>query len=81
MEEVNECPPGAPYPTTNRMENSVAALTLIGLVARAPVIIKYRPAVCAMEPQGLNRLMREHNTNMVGQGQEVSVAKNKPLPG
>ena len=63
------------------MENSVAALTLIGLVARAPVIIKYRPAVCAMEPQGLNRLMREHNTNRCGQGEEVSVAKNKPLPG
>lgn len=81
MEEVNKCPPGAPYPYYKRMENSVAALTLIGLVARAPVIIKYRPAVCAMEPQGLNRLMREHNTNMVGQGQEVSVAKNKPLPG
>lgn len=81
MEEVNDARQVHLTPTTNRMENSVAALTLIGLVARAPVIIKYRPAVCAMEPQGLNRLMREHNTNMVGQGQEVSVAKNKPLPG
>lgn len=67
--------------TTAPTEKTAAVLTLIGLVARAPVIIKYRPAVCAMEPQGLNRLMREHNTNMVGQGQEVSVAKNKPLPG
>lgn len=54
-------------PTTNRMENSVAALTLIGLVARAPVIIKYRPAVCAMEqPQGLSRLMREHKADIDG---------------
>lgn len=81
MEEVNKCPPGAPYPYYKPNGEFCCSLTLIGLVARAPVIIKYRPAVCAMEPQGLNRLMREHNTNMVGQGQEVSVAKNKPLPG
>ena len=62
------------------MENSAAVLILIGW-RLAPGTGAFRPAVCAMEPQGLNRLMREHNTNMVGQGQEVSVAKNKPLPG
>ena len=65
---------------TIQTEKIVAVLILIGLEAAQEVGV-FRLAVCAMEPQGHNRLMREHNTNMVGQGQEVSVAKNKPLPG
>jgi len=47
--------------TTAPTEKTAAVLTLIGLAAAQEVGV-FRPAVCAMEPQGLSRLMREHKT-------------------